>query len=305
DDEIDVLIDLSGHTSLNRLRTFARKPAPIQASWIGYPGTTGLRAMDYYLADRHFLPPGRFDGQFTEKLVHLPANVPFQPYEPAPPINVLPALETGSMTFGSFNRLGKINADTIAMWSQLLRALPGSRMIVGGLPRDGREQVLIDRFVSEGVARQRLTLHGRGTMDAYLALHQQVDICLDTYPYSGGTTTIHALWMGVPTLTLAGPTPSARQGAAILGQLGLDEFVAATCADFVAKGSYWAAHAGELAEVRAGLRDRWRRSPARKPEVVADSLERAIRRMWTRWCAGLPAESFQIFESESPEMERG
>ncbi len=305
DDEIDVLIDLSGHTSLNRLRTFARKPAPIQASWIGYPGTTGLRAMDYYLADRHFLPPGRFDGQFTEKLVHLPANVPFQPYEPAPPINVLPALETGSMTFGSFNRVGKINADTIAMWSQLLRALPGSRMIVGGLPRDGREQALIDRFVSEGVARQRLTLHGRGTMDAYLALHQQVDICLDTYPYSGGTTTIHALWMGVPTLTLAGPTPPARQGAAILGQLGLDAFVAATCADFVAKGSYWAAHAGELAEVRAGLRDRWRRSPARKPEVVADSLERAIRRMWTRWCAGLPAESFQIFESESPKMERG
>ncbi len=109
DDGIDVLIDLSGHTTHNRLRTFARKPAPIQVSWIGYPGTTGLQAMDYYLADRHFLPPGVFDRQFTEKLVQMLANVPFQPYELAPAVNSLPALQSGSLTLGSFNRLGKIN----------------------------------------------------------------------------------------------------------------------------------------------------------------------------------------------------
>lgn len=299
-DQIDVLIDLSGHTSLNRLRAFARKPAPIQASWIGYPGTTGLRAMDYYLADGHFLPPGRFDGQFTEKLVQLPANVPFQPHPTSPPVNSLPALETGSMTFASFNRLGKINAGTIALWSQLLCVLPDSRMIVGGLPRDGREQLLIDQFGTHGIGRERLVLHYRDTMDVYLALHHQVDICLDTYPYSGGTTTFHALWMGVPTLTIAGPTPAARQGAAILGQLGLDEFVASGPEDFVAKGSHWAGHRGELAQVRRGLRERWQASPARKPEIVADSLERAIRTMWLRYCARLPAESFQIAEPQTP-----
>ena len=122
-DGIDVLIDLSGHTSLNRLRTFARKPAPIQASWMGYPGTTGLRAMDYYLSDRHFLPPGRFDRYFTEKLVYLPALAPFQPYAAAPPVNPLPALGTGHITFGSFNRLGKITAATLRLWARLLIAI--------------------------------------------------------------------------------------------------------------------------------------------------------------------------------------
>jgi predicted O-linked N-acetylglucosamine transferase (SPINDLY family) len=294
EDRIDVLIDLSGHTSLNRLRTFARKPAPVQASWIGYPGTTGLRAMDYYLADVHFLPPGRFDAQFTEKLALMPANVPFQPYASAPPVNPLPALACDVPTFGSFNRLGKINEGTIALWSQLLRTLPESRLLVGGLPRDGREQVLIDRFGGEGIARERLMLHYRDSMDAYLALHHHVDICLDTYPYCGGTTTIHALWMGVPTLTVAGRTPAARQGAAILGQLGLDDFVADSPADFVVKGSRWAGRLGDLAQVRAGLRSRWQQSPARRPQMVADSVERAIRRMWTRWCAGLAAEPFEI-----------
>ncbi len=294
EDRIDVLIDLSGHTTLNRLRTFARKPAPIQASWIGYPGTTGLKAMDYYLADRHFLPPGPLDGQFTEKIVRLPANVPFQPFALAPPVNSLPALSTGVLTFGSFNRMGKINPATVALWSQLLRALPTSRMLIGGLPRDGREQLLIDHFATSGIPPQRLDLRYRESMETYLALHHQVDICLDTFPYCGGTTTIHALWMGVPTLTVAGATPASRQGAAIVGQLGLEEFVAANEADFVAKGGYWATHLTELAEIRANLRQRWQQSPARKPEVIAASLEQAIRRMWVTWCANRPAESFTI-----------
>jgi predicted O-linked N-acetylglucosamine transferase (SPINDLY family) len=293
-DRIDVLIDLSGHTTLNRLRTFARKPAPIQASWIGYPGTTGLKAMDYYLADRHFLPPGPLDGQFTEKIVRLPANVPFQPFALAPPVNPLPALSAGVLTFGSFNRMGKLHPGIIGVWAQLLRALPDSRLLIGALRRDGREPLLIEQFAAAGIAPQRLELHYRESMEIYLALHHYVDICLDTYPYGGGTTTIHALWMGVPTLTIAGSTPASRQGAAILGQLGLEEFVAADEADFVAKGSYWATHLTELAEIRANLRERWQQSPARKPEVIAASLEQAIRRMWARWCADLPAESFTI-----------
>jgi predicted O-linked N-acetylglucosamine transferase (SPINDLY family) len=293
DDRIDVLIDLSGHTTRNRLRTFARKPAPIQASWMGYPGTTGLKAMDYYLADRYFLPPGPLDAQFTEKILRIPA-VPFQGSVFAPPVNVLPALANGSLTFGSFNRLGKINPVTVALWSELLRAVPDSRMLIAGLPRDGRDQRLIGQFTDAGIAHERLVVHHRESMDRYLALHHEVDICLDTYPYCGGTTTLHAVWMGVPTLTVAGPTPASRQGAAILGQIGLDEFVAANAADFVAKGRYWATHLTALSEIRATLRHRWQQSPAHKPQVIAAGIEQAIRRMWGNWCANLPAESFSL-----------
>jgi predicted O-linked N-acetylglucosamine transferase (SPINDLY family) len=293
DDRIDILIDLSGHTSLNRLRVFARKPAPIQISWIGYPGTTGLRAVDYYFVDRHFLPPRQFDRHFTEKLVYLPTGAPFKPYPSSPPVRGLPALETGHLTFGSFNRLGKINSATLNLWSQLLLAVPEAKMLLGGLPPDLRHDGLAERFAAAGIAPERLALHPRGTMDAYLALHHQVDICLDTLPYSGGTTTYHALWMGVPTLTVAGTTPASRQGAAIVAQLGLHQFIA-TPADFVAKGVYWANNLAALAQLRATLRAKWQQSSTRGPDAVAGALERALRHMWTRWCAGLPAESFEV-----------
>jgi predicted O-linked N-acetylglucosamine transferase (SPINDLY family) len=295
DDRIDILIDLSGHTALNRLRVLARKPAPIQVSWIGYPGTTGLRCIDYYLADRHWLPPGQFGAHFTEKLVYLPATAPFQPHAASPAVNTLPALATGSLTFGSFNRISKISAEAIRLWSALLRALPQTTMMLAGMPTDGEHGgQLIEQFAANGIARERLTLHARRGMEEYLALHHQMDICLDTYPYTGGTTTYHALWMGVPTLTLAGPTPAARQGAAILGQIGLDGFTAADDADFVAKGIYWANHLAALAGVRAGLREQCREAPVLQPHLIVDAFERALRQMWQRWCAGLPPESFDI-----------
>ena len=292
DDAIDILMDLSGHTSRNRLRAFARKPAPVQASWIGYPGTTGLTAMDYFLADPHFLPPGQFDRHFTEKLAYLPAQAPFQPCASAPPVNPLPALATGCITLGSFNRLGKINAATIDIWSQLLRALPAAKLLLGGMTLETQRLKLIDRFVAQGIDRQRLIFHARCGMEAYLALHHHVDLCLDTFPYTGGTTSIHAVWMGVPTLTVAGSTPAARSGAAILGQVGLDGFTATDAADFVAKGLFWATHLTTLAEVRSGLRARLQHSPSRQAATVAAALEQALRHMWRRWCAGLPAESF-------------
>lgn len=291
-DRIDILVDLSGHSGANRLPVFARKPAPIQVSWIGYPGTTGLRAMDYYLADRHFLPPGRFDRHFTEKIVYLPANVPFQPFQAAPPVNSLPALSSGGLCFASFNRMGKINPATIGMWCGLLTAVPDARMLIGAV--DGSGQPLLDQFAAHGIESKRLTLHPRCGMEEYLKLHHQVDLCLDTYPYTGGTTTIQALWMGVPTLTVAGATPGSRQGAAILGQLGLDEFVASDAADLAVKGRYWASHLGDLAALRAGLRDRWQESPTRRPELIADALAQGLRQMWRGWCAGLGPESWEI-----------
>jgi predicted O-linked N-acetylglucosamine transferase (SPINDLY family) len=295
DDRIDILLDLSGHTSLNRLRVFARKPAPIQISWMGYPGTTGLRAMDYYLADRHWLAPGQFDRHFTEKLVYLPAGAPFQPDPAAPPIAALPALHHGHLTFASFNRIGKINAATVALWSQLLVALPASSMLIAGIPPASRQSVrLIEWFAAQGVSAARLKFHPRCNMDAYLALHHEVDICLDTFPYSGGTTTYHALWMGVPTLTVAGLTPASRQGAAIFEHLDLPGFIAADSAEFLAKGLHWAHRLPALAAVRAGLRERALSSSVCDPQVIVGAFISATRHMWSRWCNGLEPESFEV-----------
>ncbi len=294
DDGIDILIDLSGHTAENRLLTFARKPAPVQASWIGYPGTTGLEAVDYYLADRYFLPPGKFDSQFTEKLVYLPALAPFLPDTKAPLVNTLPALRNGYVTFGSFNRLTKLRPSVIALWSRLLKALPDARMLLGAMPSDTSSNPLPDWFTREGIARERLSFHPRSDIASYLALHHQVDMCLDTFPYAGGTTTNYALWMGVPTLTLTGQTAPGRHGAANLGHVGLDGFVAEDPADFEAKGLFWAENLAALAEVRAGLRARWEQSPVRRPEVIAAGVESALRTMWQRWCAGLPTQTFEV-----------
>ena len=293
DDGIDILIDLSGHTAHHRLLAFARKPAPIQATWMGYPGTTGLQAMDYYLADHHALPPGQFDAQFTEKLAYLPAGAPFLPFQESPSVQPLPALSNGYLTLGSFNRLNKLSPSVIALWSQLLRALPDAKMLIGSMPPDGQSHLLIEWFAEEGIARERLNFIPRSEMPAYLALHHQVDLCLDTFPYNGGTTTLHALSMGVPTLTLAGRTVAGRTGAAILGHVGLESFVASSAEDFVAKGVYWAGQLAPLAEIRSTLRERFAQSAMGQPARVAAGLERALRLMWQRWCAGLPAESFE------------
>jgi predicted O-linked N-acetylglucosamine transferase (SPINDLY family) len=293
-DGIDILIDLSGHTAGNRLLTFARKPAPVQASWVGYPGTTGMHAIDYYLGDRFFLPPGQFEGQFTEKIVYLPANAPYLPIKNAPPVNALPALSNSHTTFGSFNRSNKLSREVIALWSQLLRALPNSRMLLGGMPRTSSNDTLVVWFAEEGIERSRLDFYPRSDMGSYLRLHQQVDICLDTFPYNGGTTTLHALWMGVPTLTLAGSTAAGRSGASILGHAGLESFVAHDATDFMKKGLFWAGNLAELSDIRAGLRERFAKSARGQPAVVTAGVERALRMMWQRWCANLPAESFEV-----------
>jgi predicted O-linked N-acetylglucosamine transferase (SPINDLY family) len=294
EDGIDILIDLSGHTDKHRLLSFVRKPAPVQVSWMGYPGTTGLNAMDYYLADRYYLPPGQFDDQFTEKIVRLPASAPFLPFADAPPVNALPALSNGFLTFGSFNRMNKLNQPVIALWSQLLRALPNARMVLGAMSQVGENNTLIEWFAQEGVGQERLSFHPKCQMKDYLGLHHQVDLCLDTFPYSGGTTNCHALWMGVPTLTMVGNTPASRVGAILPSHVGLEAFVAHDKREFVEKGLHWAAQITELAIIRDELRGRFRQSAVGRPDIIAAALERALRTMWQRWCVGLPAESFEV-----------
>ena len=302
DEKIDILIDLSGHTSGNRLLTFARKPAPIQASWMGYPGTTGLQAMDYYLTDRFFLPQARFGGQFTEALAYLPASAPFLPYQQAPAVNGLPVLENGRLTFGSFNRPSKITRSVVALWAKLLRALPESRLLLAGMPVAGKGDMLIEWFAQEGIERDRLGIHVRTNVDCYLGLHHQVDVCLDTFPYNGGTTTLHALWMGVPTLTLAGDTPASRTGASVLGHVGLEEFVAHDAEDFVQKGLSLTGNIAALHDIRTCLRERLAKSAIGQPALIAAGLNQALRIMWERWCKGAPAECFEVTGSATADL---
>ena len=289
--QIDILIDLSGHTANNRLLTFARKPAPVQASWLGYPATTGLCAMDYYLSDRNFLPLEQFARQFTEKIVHLPAHTAFLPHKDAPLVNPLPAISRGYVTFASFNRRSKINRSVIKVWADIIRGSQDSRMLIAGMPEGNSREELAKLFLQEGISRERLSFHGRNNMDS---LHHQVDLCLDTFPCNGGTTTIHALWMGVPTITLAGSTAYGRIGASILRNCDLGEFVAESEVDFVSKALFWAGNPGQLSGIRSGLRDRFSKSVMGRPDMVAAGLERAFRIMWQRWCAGLPAIAFEV-----------
>ncbi len=294
EDGIDILIDLSGHTAKNRLLTFARKPAPIQISWIGYPNTTGLQAMDYVLMDRFNAPYGAYERYYVEKLARLPSSRTFLPVAGAPAVNDLPALSTGSVTFGSFNRPSKLGDGVIALWSQVLRAMPGSRLLLGSVGEGSLRASLMERFARCGVVADRLLFRPRMEMSAYLALHHQVDFILDTFPYTGGTTTNHALWMGVPVLTMTGPSSRQCQCAGVLRRVGLTDWVAGDAEDFVLRAVGWAGRLDELARLRAGMRDRLLSSPLRQPETVARGLETAFRIMHRRWCDGLPAESFEV-----------
>lgn len=296
-DGIDILIDLSGHTAYNRLPLFARKPAPLQASWIGYPGTTGLRAMDYYFLIGDQPRFGSLREQFTEKLISLPTVVPFQPLTDAPPVNPLPAFSNGHMTFASFNRISKVNDTSLALWGHVLTALPGARLLLGGLDPSATEEALI-RCLEQGMDRQQLILCPRMNLQDYLRLHHRVDLLLDTYPYSGGTTTLYGLWMGVPTLTLAGPTLASRQGVANLSSVGLDDFVAVSQEAYVSQAVAWASRLEELARIRAGLRSRLMDSGPGDGDgagaILAKGLESAWRTIWRRWCRGEPTDSLKL-----------
>lgn len=292
-DEIDILIDLSGHSGGNRLPLFARKPAPVQASWIGYAGTTGLQAMDYYISDGFHLPEGRYDDQFTEKIVRLPLSAPFLPQPDAPAVAPLPALSNGYLTFGTFNRANKLSRDVIAQWALLLRAIPDAKLMVGGL-RPGADSGVLGWFDDEGIARDRLLLQPRGTVTEYLALHHQVDICLSPFPYTGATTVCHALWMGVPTLTSTGPTNPSHSAVCYMAHLGLTSFVADDDDNFVRLGVFLSQNLDDLAALRASMRERFTSSVVGHPVVAAAGLERALRVMWERWCAGLPPEAIRV-----------
>lgn len=285
EDGIDVLVDLSGHTSFNRLPLFAMKPAPVQVSWIGYPGTTGLTRMDYYIADPIWAPPGSIDDQFTEKLMLIPSNTFFFPSSFAPDVSPLPSAEGRPFTFGSFNRVNKLNPATIRLWSRVLEKVPGSQMLIGAIDGDA-EQRLGPQFRSHDVDLGRIRFVPRASYAEYLGWQGSVDVNLDATPYSGGTTSFHALWMGVPTLTLEGRTLSSRQGSAIMANMGLEGFIASDEDEFVSRAAHWASERQRsvLGSVRGSLRDVMKQRAVGTHLLTIHGFEDGLRMAWRRWC---------------------
>lgn len=290
-DGIDILFDLSGHTAHNRLALFARKPAPVQVTWIGYPGSTGLAAIDYRPVDEVIAPPGQFDRAYSERLAYLPAASVFGRPESLPDVAPLPALARGRFTFGSFNRPNKIGDQVIELWSRVLRSVPDSQLLIGAVADEAAGNALRARFAQHGIDADRLLLRPRVEVAEYLQMHADVDLLLDTFPFAGGTTANFALWMGVPVVTLVGPVAPQRIGASRLAAAGLHEFIAETPQAYHDIAVSWAQRLPELAALRAELRQRVETAAQSAPQQLARALEQRLRQMWQRWCDGLPAET--------------
>jgi predicted O-linked N-acetylglucosamine transferase (SPINDLY family) len=286
DDGIDILIDLAGHTALNRLPVFAWKPAPVQVSWLGYFATTGVEAIDYLLADPWTLPP-ELEACFTEQIWRMPeTRLCFTPPQAKLEVNTLPALATGYITFGCFNNLSKMNDAVVQLWARVLQAVPDSRLFLKYRQFDEASvrQHTCERFAVHGIEPGRLLFEGYEERGTYLAAYHRVDIALDPFPFPGGTTTVEALWMGVPVLTLQGERFLARQGVGLLMNAGMPEWVAADAEDYVARAVAHASNLPALATLRAGLRQQVLASPIYDAPRFARNFEAALRAMWQQWC---------------------
>ena len=282
-DEIDLLIDLAGHTAHHRLQIFARRPAPVQATWIGYPNTTGLDAIDHRLTDEICDPPGQTEAWHSEKLVRLPSAFScYQPDTAAPEVNSLPASQAGRITFGCFNNFAKITPEVIALWGQLLRRLPDAQLLLKsrGLDDPTTAARIRAAFSDVGIDGGRLALNGKElSVHDHLRLYHGVDIGLDPFPYNGTTTTCEALWMGVPVIALAGNVHAARVGASLMSHVGLPDLVATTPDDYVAKAAALASDLPKLSELRRTLRETMHRSPLCDAAKFTRELEDAYEAM--------------------------
>jgi protein O-GlcNAc transferase len=283
DDRIDILVDLNGHLFGNRLLAFARRPAPVQATWLGYPSTTGLRAIDYWISDQHIAAD--LSGQYhAETLMSLDGfYMPFRP-GPLPPGAPVPPSQRGfPITFGSFNLYPKIGERVLDAWARILQAVPGSRLKFFAIPEAAHASVL-QQFSHLGIDTARVDVSDRIAHEAFLAAHGDVDIALDPFPCVGTTTTLFTLAMGVPLVTLAGRTHASRVSASALTELGLDRLVASNEADYVALAVRTAQDAAFLRECRAGLRDRLFASAIMDETGFTRRLETALREAWRRRC---------------------
>lgn len=286
-DEIDILVDLSGHTSGNRLLLFARKSAPVQATWLGYFFSTGLTEIDYIIMDDTAVLPME-EQWFSERVIRLPdTRFCYEPPPYAPDVAALPALGNGWITFGSFNNLAKVTPQVVRLWARVLRSVPGSRLLIKSVAFEnicGRDHIL-QQFLAEGIAPERLMLRSKSAHIAMLAEYGDMDIALDPFPFNGGITSCEALWMGVPVLTLTGDRPIARQTTGFLRTIGLTDFIARTENEYCALACRWAGDIHELAMIRRGLRRLMTNSLLCNGKRFTDNLEHAYREMWRTWCA--------------------
>ncbi len=288
-DGIDILVDLAGHTGGNRLTLFVRKPAPVQVTWAGYVGTTGLSAMDALIACPRHMPPGS-DATATERVVRLPDDYAcVLPREHAPAVGPLPARGNGFVTFGCFNNRAKLSTGTLALWARLLRRVPDARLLLKTHQFDDAmvRADLLAAFAALGGDPARVDLSGSARHFDLPAWYNRVDVALDPFPYSGGLTTLEALWMGVPVVTLGGGDRfCARHSVAHLTAVGLPELVAADAEGYLDLAAGLAGDPAALSALRAGLRDRMAASPLCDGPRFARHLEAAYRDLWRGWCGG-------------------
>lgn len=288
-DGIDILVDLSVHSNANRLPAFARKPAPVQISYLGYPGTTGMPAMDYRIGDVHLDPSEA--NEDVESIIRLPRTYYcYRPPTDAPAVAPLPARANGLVTFGSFNKLAKLSDDAVTLWARVLTSLPNARLVLqaNGLNDPDTRHYWLDRFASLGVDPSRVEPRGFMALSDYLAALSKVDIGLDPFPFNGATTTLHAMWMGVPTVTLEGKAPVSRLGVSIMRNAGLPELIATSADEYVGIATALARDIDRLSELRNGMRDRLGQSALMDEGAFVAELESAYRSAWSAWCAKSP-----------------
>jgi predicted O-linked N-acetylglucosamine transferase (SPINDLY family) len=284
EDRIDVLVDLTMHMAGNRMLLFARKPAPVQVTYLAYCSTTGLETMDYRLTDPHLDPPGMNDEYYSEKTVRLPETYWCYPvHEQSPPVGPPPGRSAGEVTFGCLNNFCKVSPETLELWIQLLRAAPKSKLILQAGEGSHRQRVW-DLLEHGGIDPGRLKFVGRVPLWEYFKRYDQIDVGLDPFPCNGGTTTCDALWMGVPVVSLAGRTAVGRGGVSILANVGLPELIAQTPDEYVQIAAELAGDLPRLGELRRTLRGRMQGSPLMDAPRFARNIEAAYRQMWRSWC---------------------
>lgn len=287
-DKIDIMIDLAGHTCDNRLLLFARKPAPVQVTWIGYPATTGLRSVDYKIADNYTDPPGLTEKYYTEKLMRMPDSfICYLPDRESPRVSALPALTANHITFASFNNFAKVSAEIIGLWIKILLRLPGSRLIIKAESLADRiiRKNTVDFFTCRGIDASRVELLSwKSSTKDHLETYNRVDIGLDTFPYNGTTTTCEAFWMGVPVITLSGETHASRVGLSLLNNIGLPELAAKTGDEYIDISLKLATDMKRLKFLRENLRQIMDHSPLTNASQFTINLENLYRAAWQAYC---------------------
>jgi len=283
DDRIDILVDLMLHTSGNRLLAFARRPAPIQVTWLGYPGSTGLSAVDYRFTDPWLDPPGGNDELYSERSFRLADS--FWCYDPlaaVPAVDEPPSLRAGYVTFGCLNNFSKVNDPLLDVWARVLRAVPDSRLLLLAPRGEARRRVMRRLDVSQ----ERVEFADFEPRQRYLETYRRIDLCLDTFPYNGHTTSLDAFWLGVPVVSLCGQTPVSRAGLSQASNLGLPGLVARDAGEYVRIAAEWAGDPRRLAAIRSTMRARMEKSPLMDGRLFARNVENAYRTLWHEWCAG-------------------